>query len=429
MEMIKKCLIIAFMILLIVAQMGLCFADTDNRNYFYNQSNNNLTSLSITSTISNDIRNDLINNHYVSIISRYSTPKCTLRITFNRLDITFIYNNTNSDYSSSSYNAFSQYVNNYSNTFNFNNLLDVDTSNLNASFSPSNLGSNGFGIECNLRGYIEAKLTLNNDLLGSGLYNTLFERFNVGGFVVNLCNTYFTQNGYTYYCVWSYTSNSGASDVIIQYSFDRIFNNVDGFIIGCGASISCSQFGFNYNTSNVISYTICNRSISLTSGSYDNTGNGNLFSCLINATLLDNSQTNILSFHLTKLSSSGNYSYSFNNNSQTMNLKFYVIPPLFYNNNDYYIQSADNNTDTPLKLQYYDAEWYELHLQIANAFIFFITELPIVSDVTNLIYSIVNLISNAITTLTSFNGFGVLFAFGMFAVILGLFLKIILGSD
>ena len=57
-----------------------------------------------------------------------------------------------------------------------------------------------------------------------------------------------------------------------------------------------------------------------------------------------------------------------------------------------------------------------------------LTEFPILSDITNLIYSLFVMIKSSFEVLLNFDGFGIIFGVGMFAIVFGFILKYLIGE-
>ena len=127
--MTKKLLIIITILLMLIISMfgAVCYADYDNYNYYYNESNLNVNSIQVATDNQNSNINNLYSNNYRSLISRYSNRTVNITIAFERLQFEFDYNKGN--FTSSDVNSIKNYLKNF---YDGNDFLNYGRNNLNA---------------------------------------------------------------------------------------------------------------------------------------------------------------------------------------------------------------------------------------------------------------------------------------------------------
>ena len=381
----------------------------------------NVNSIQVATDNQNSNINNLYSNNYRSLISRYSNRTVNITIAFERLQFEFDYNKGN--FTSSDVNSIKNYLKNF---YDGNDFLNYGRNNLNATNINDNTtytidvayNSNltQFDVYFDIYGSINFDMPLKNVQLleannAADIYSTTLNRdlFPVQ-ISINNKSTYLKQ---VFINRIYYT---------ITYNFDYVLQNVDYMYFFNEMQLfdnDNTSLNFDYNTSYNVIVNNNNYSLSMTNNVVSRA------SYLFN--LQNDSRVN--NFSCNYKTSSGWQSFVYNQNvDHTIGLHISIFTPFFANDNQYFIQNNTNGSVTPLKLEYYDAKWYELHYQLANAFIFLITELPIISNITNAVYSTINVIQTAFNTLSEFSAFGYIFAFGMFALVFGILIKLLIGD-
>lgn len=416
---IKKILCIVLLLILIVANVQICFADYDSTIFNYDVKNNNATNISLLNDNQNSNINSLYSNGYRSLISRYSQQLVHVKISTNIYFELNYYHSTGASLTLL-YNYLNNLIiNNPLYSYGGNSLIasNIDTSNLNISCGGVAEYQNYYYAPIFITGYFEFDMPLQNIQLiqNNGASNLNWSKLNLD---IIPTNPVISGNTYQLFRIYMV-------DFIynIAYTFPQTFSKVDGFYI-------FNEFTIlnNENISNDITFSHNQNTIYYNGISLDTSdGSGVVSRVSLLYTLIDDSRLSFVSMRSKNVLRWSTYEYTYNDD-YTLSVSFSVFAPLLYNNNSNFIQADSNGNATPLKLNYYDCEWYEIHLQLANAFIFMLTEFPLISDITNLIYSLFVMIKNSFDVLLNFNGFGILFGFGMFAIVFGFIYKLIVGD-
>ena len=432
--MIKKFLVIAILIILITANISICYADDLNGVYVYNQNYSNINNGTLQtynaydldmSTILYGIKHNLQTDNQQAFFSRYYSAKCHIDYTcdvYMRVGYKIMASNvTINDILCPGQPVFE---NGNENVSNYTAAISNFTSVVGA-FQSGNA-------------YIDYKFTLTmsfdvllrdylfNDEIANSEQYLKFED-NSSHFSYLLFNNSRQCIGYQI-IVYQRTSG-GRGYATLKYTLD---NSITGVISGCfghnmyvydtysgsdgfnaygqymGMEFNNLQASFNCKSimSGFTNYYISEKSLVKSMNLYSYI-TGDFFS--INTDFSDAYYSNA----------------SYDNNLYFIKLD--ILPPLFLTNDAPVVNPFDENR-TLINVSYYDAKWYEFHKQAANAFIYMITEFPLISDITNLIYSLFVMIKNSFDVLLNFDGFGILFAFGMFAIVFGFIYKLITGD-
>lgn len=420
--MIKKILCIILLLILIVANVQICFADSIN-DFLYNSTNSNITSINASNMNQNENLNNLSSGGYSSLISRYSKQYMHVEIDFISFQNEFVFNSSQPYY----FSEFKEYIqNNISNEFvnnlySSNNLLaiNIDSSNLSIYKNYAQYSASRYSFYYNISGKLSFDMPLTNYQIER---QNNASSLNWVSVCLNLVDSVFDYRGCTFTCDSIYSGGQNDLNYIIKYSFNNTLSNINGFYFfnEFNPIVNNPTYKNNFNFNNTTNVVFNNVGYSLASS-------GNFTACSLFVNTLDKTRFNSCSYRVYKTNSQSSYGFTINESSE-MYLQLAVFTPLFFTNSTNFIASNSNGNMTPLQLNYYDAEWYQIHLQLANAFIFILTEFPLVSDITNLIYSLFVMIKNSFDVLLNFNGFGILFGFGMFAIVFGFIYKLIVGD-
>ena len=347
--MTNKIIIIVLLIACIITlSLGVCYADYSSTSILPSIVNNNVQNIDVYNVYDTPTIDNLKSNGYQSIFSRYSAPYC--KVVINISEIAFKFNYVPSIANSASWYYFNQYVQNLNNNFSFNYVgaTNIDDSSLSVRYVAYNEISQ-YSVVFQINGVLSFNLRLDNTSLLSenGLQSSdLFG----ASFGSNLLTSKFTIDGYTLTLATIYDYGSGSYDYNIQYSFDRLLTNVNGFITGEYASFYNSgselySLSFSNDNFNVVINNETETISPLNPVSSD---------CVV-VNMLENSSVSSISYDVKKISSIQSISLSVNN-AFDIGYIFNVYSPLIYNKVENFIPGSDNITNTPLKLQYYDCK-------------------------------------------------------------------------
>lgn len=430
--MIKKKLIVLILLLtFIIISFNFSVVSAEQSDYIFNiNKNNNVLSVNYSGTLQDSNITNLYNQGYRNMISRYSNSYINVRYNFSNFSIQVAY--TPTSFNDSSWNNFTSFV--YSEfqrivkqrTLGGSGQLPasvVDVKNLD--YSNLNFGlicyryNWGYSYVLTLTGSFSFDLKLDSRLLTSSSSSS---EYTDSGIVIPLIDSVFDKGGFTYNLSQFITGSIGENDYYLTYTFPDYLDNVEYIYIYDEIFPYATNDYFLENASFSV-----NNNVTFNGKTYTyNSDKAPISRNSLLVKLKDNTRVKTIEYYHHKNNDYSSYVYTFDVGSE-MYLQITTFVPFFANSSSSFIQQDTNNFDN-LQLTYYEAEWYEIHKQLANGFIFIITELPIVSDVTNAIYSMFMYFKQSMNILTNFSSLGYIFAFGMFTIVFGILIKFIGGS-